>query len=128
MIQRFIYFEYLVGFVPNAKMDTAHHMLVYGCGAPGSQAPVWNCGEMAKTEKDDEVYGSPCSPGSHSQIIYAWARDAPTLNLPEGVGFKVGRNSPIKYLVVQVHYAHIHQFADGKTDNSGVKFLYTLKT
>lgn len=39
------------------------------------------------------------------QVIYAWARDAPKLELPEGVGFKVGGKSPIQYLVLQVHYA-----------------------
>lgn len=35
----------LVGFEPNATMNTAHHMLLYGCGEPGSDNPVWyvNC-------------------------------------------------------------------------------------
>lgn len=59
------------------------------------------------------------------QIIYAWARDAPTLELPEGVGFKVGKTSPIKYIVLQVHYAHIEKFKDGSTDNSGIFIHYT---
>lgn len=58
--------------------------------------------------------------------MYAWARDAPTLILPEGVGFKVGGDSSIKYLVLQVHYAHITQFQDGRTDDSGVFLYYTL--
>lgn len=44
------------------------------------------------------------------QIIYAWARDAPKLELPEDVGFKVGKDSPIKYIVLQVHYASIDKF------------------
>lgn len=44
------------------------------------------------------------------QIIYAWARDAPKLELPEGVGFKVGGDSPIQYLVLQVHYATVQKF------------------
>lgn len=59
------------------------------------------------------------------QIIYAWARDAPELDLPNGVGFKVGGDSPIQYLVLQVHYAHIDQFRDGSTDDSGVFLHYT---
>ena len=46
----------------------------------------------------------------NTQIIYAWARDAPKLELPDGVGFKVGKDSPIKYIVLQVHYAHIDKF------------------
>lgn len=41
-----------------------------------------------------------------AQIIYAWARDAPKLELPDGVGFKVGKTSPIKYIILQVHYMH----------------------
>lgn len=60
-----------------------------------------------------------------SQIIYAWARDAPKLELPDGVGFKVGSSSPIKYIVLQVHYAHIEKFKDGSTDDSGIFLHYT---
>lgn len=57
-------------------------------------------------------------------ILYAWAMDAPGLELPEGtgrhltqdqssvmstfflagVGFKVGGRSELQYLVLQVHY------------------------
>uniref|UniRef100_A0A182NHY4 peptidylglycine monooxygenase n=1 Tax=Anopheles dirus TaxID=7168 RepID=A0A182NHY4_9DIPT len=84
---------YIVGFEPNATMATAHHMLLYGCGQPGSESAV-----------------CPCGSGAPSQIIYAWARDAPKLELPEGVGFKVGKDSPIQYIVLQVHYAHIDKF------------------
>lgn len=49
-------------------MNVAHHMLMYGCGEPGSNQPVWNCGEMAKKENDDEETASPCKPGSPSQV------------------------------------------------------------
>ncbi|KPU76111.1 uncharacterized protein Dana_GF12045, isoform B [Drosophila ananassae] len=104
-------------------MNTAHHMLLYGCGEPGTMKTTWNCGEMAQSSGEDMV--SPCGPHSHSQIIYAWARDAKKLNLPEGVGFKVGKDSPTKYLVLQVHYAHIDKFKDGSTDDSGVFLDYT---
>lgn len=79
---------------------------------------------MSSGEDSTEESGSPCLGGTHSQIIYAWARDAPRLELPEGVGFKVGKDSPIKYLVLQVHY--MHSFEEGKTDNSGVSIEYTL--
>lgn len=116
-----------MAFEPNATMNVAHHMLLYGCGTPGSNNPVWNCGEMAASDEDGVETGSPCGFSSHSQIVYAWARDAPILNLPDGVGFKVGKNSPIKYLVLQVHYAHVDMFADGSTDSSGVAMHYTLE-
>lgn len=114
-----------VAFQPNASMNTAHHMLLYGCGEPGGGSkPLWNCGEMSKSDSDEDS-GSPCEGGSHSQIIYAWARDAPRLNLPDGVGFKVGKNSPIKYLVLQVHY--MHSFEEGRTDDSGIFIHYTTE-
>ncbi|XP_049291352.1 peptidylglycine alpha-hydroxylating monooxygenase [Anopheles funestus] len=116
---------YIVGFEPNATMATAHHMLLYGCGEPGSESAVWNCGEMAGGSEES---GSPCGSGAPSQIIYAWARDAPKLELPEGVGFKVGKDSPIQYIVLQVHYAHIDKFKDGTTyDDSGIFIHYTTK-
>ncbi|XP_044740920.1 peptidylglycine alpha-hydroxylating monooxygenase [Chrysoperla carnea] len=115
---------YIVGFEPNSTMETAHHMLLYGCENPGSEKPVWNCGEMAKNSEMEETY-TPCK--KSTQIMYAWARDAPMLKLPEGVGFKVGAKSKIKYLVLQVHYANINQFQDGNSDNSGIFLHYTKR-
>lgn len=44
-------------------------------------------------------------------MIYAWARDAPMLTLPPDVGFQIGKNTAIKYLVLQVHYATVDKFA-----------------
>ncbi|XP_043269938.1 peptidylglycine alpha-hydroxylating monooxygenase isoform X2 [Venturia canescens] len=116
---------YIVGFQPNATSDTAHHMLLYGCKEPGSAKSVWNCGEMTHATGSEDDSASPCADGS--EILYAWARDAPDLNLPDGVGFKVGRATHIKYLVLQVHYAHIDRFKDGSTDDSGVILHYTLQ-
>ncbi|XP_045771025.1 peptidylglycine alpha-hydroxylating monooxygenase [Maniola jurtina] len=115
---------YVVGFKPNASMHTAHHMLVYGCSQPGSNESVWSCGEMQSNEIDDRYNtASPCKSGS--QIVYAWARDAPRLEMPPEVGFLIGHDSPIKYLVLQVHY--MMKFPEGKTDNSGVLLEYTTE-
>lgn len=73
---------------------------------------------MASSAEDSvNIRANPCKEGSHTQIVYAWARDAPRLELPEGVGFKVGKASPIKYLVLQVHYAHIDKFKGKRHDN-----------
>ncbi|KAJ2940619.1 hypothetical protein O0L34_g14725 [Tuta absoluta] len=112
---------YIVGFEPNASMHTAHHMLLYGCTEPGSNDLVWGCGEMQGTEDEKYKIASPCKSGS--QVVYAWARDAPSLHLPKDVGFLIGKDSPIKYLVLQVHY--MSKFPKGKTDNSGVYLKYT---
>lgn len=58
---------FITGFQPNASMNTAHHMLLYGCGQPGSDKEIWNCGEMAKSDAPDglEQHG-PC--GATSQV------------------------------------------------------------
>jgi len=112
---------YVTGFKPNATAHTAHHMLVYGCEEPGSDAPMWNCGEMAEAEEGLELH-PPCKAGN--QIIYAWAMDAPELKLPPDTGFRMGKNTNIKYLVLQVHYAHIDMIPE-EGDDSGVVLHYT---
>jgi peptidylglycine monooxygenase len=68
-------------------MHTAHHMLIYGCTDPGSDSEsVWNCGEMMSSASDGAAAASPCKTGS--QIIYAWAKNAPRLELPDEVAFR----------------------------------------
>lgn len=115
---------YIVGFEPNATMETAHHILIYGCTTPGSNKSYWDCGEMSAHKEDKDIpRASPCSSGSH--VLYAWARDAPKFEVPDGVGFQVGEGTPIDYLVLQVHYAHTDKFKGGKTDNSGIFLMYT---
>ncbi|KAF4526790.1 hypothetical protein B566_EDAN015586 [Ephemera danica] len=112
-----------LGFEPNTTMNTAHHMLLFGCKTPGSQAPVWNCGEMSKAPTPDLKSASPC--GSGTQIIYAWALDAPRLSLPDDVGFRVGGDSPIQYIVLQVHYHLMDSSKIGQPDTSGIFLHYT---
>jgi len=113
---------YIVGFVPNATMHTAHHMLIYGCEEPGSEDEVWNCGEMAARDPSLKT-AQVCKTGA--QVVYAWAHHAPPLQLPKDVGFHVGGKSKIKYLVLQVHYATVDRYTDGVTDDSGVFLQYT---
>lgn len=58
---------FITGFQPNASMNTAHHMLLYGCGTPGSDKPIWNCGEMANSDVSDDLeQHGPC--GATSQV------------------------------------------------------------
>lgn len=114
---------YIVGFEPNATMNVAHHMLLFGCQVPGTQENFWDCGEMATSSKSNNVLkkADPCLTSSH--VLYAWARNAKSLELPEDVGFQVGKGTEIQYLVLQIHYSK--KFPEGKTDNSGLHLLYT---
>ncbi|VDM40148.1 unnamed protein product [Toxocara canis] len=123
--------HYLLGFKPFASMQKAHHMLLFGCDEPGSDEAIWSvllphnilsktifktiffsaatitnrfcrdCGEMTNAGPSFER-APTCK--NKPNILYAWGRDAPELHLPDGVGFKVGGESDIKYLVLQVHY------------------------
>ncbi|KAL5004013.1 hypothetical protein ScPMuIL_017469 [Solemya velum] len=113
---------FMTGFKPHANKDIAHHMLLYGCTTPGSQAKVWNCGEMAhSTSKYSEA--PVCAGGP--KILYAWAMDAPSLSLPKDVAFKVGGETDIRYLVLQVHYKDVSSFLPPKNgkDSSGITMI-----
>lgn len=115
---------YLTGFEPKANMSTAHHILIYGCKEPGNDTTPWNCGEMAASDSDYEQ-GPVCKSGA--KIVYAWAMDAPQLNLPKGVGFEVGGDTDIKWLVLQVHYKDVSRFVapNHDKDHSGVELITT---
>lgn len=124
--------EFVVGFHPNASATKVHHILIYGCSVPGKymrDTPnyVWECGEMnliAGSSTEDSPYdqGSVCGQGAKTTILFGWALDAPAIELPPEVGFRIGGNSGIDYLVLQVHYGNTAIFKQDKdvTDNSGI--------
>ncbi|XP_069082230.1 peptidyl-glycine alpha-amidating monooxygenase isoform X2 [Pleurodeles waltl] len=104
---------YVVDFKPHANMNTAHHMLLFGCNMPSSSEDYWNCDLGTCTDK--------------SNVLYAWAKNAPPTKLPEGVGFKVGGASGNKYFVLQVHYGDVSSFKDNHKDCTGVTIQLTME-
>uniref|UniRef100_A0A671NWS2 Peptidyl-glycine alpha-amidating monooxygenase B-like n=1 Tax=Sinocyclocheilus anshuiensis TaxID=1608454 RepID=A0A671NWS2_9TELE len=62
----------ILDFVPHATMDTAHHMILYGCKTPYATQGYWDCGKELGTCRDQ------------AKIMYAWARNAPPTKLPKG--------------------------------------------
>ncbi|XP_063309734.1 peptidyl-glycine alpha-amidating monooxygenase isoform X2 [Pelobates fuscus] len=102
---------FVVDFRPHANMDTAHHMLLFGCNVPSSTDDYWDCGAGVCADK--------------SSIMYAWARNAPPTKLPKGVGFRVGGETGSKYFVLQVHYGDVHAFTDKHKDCTGVTVQLT---
>ncbi|XP_077988747.1 peptidyl-glycine alpha-amidating monooxygenase-like [Glandiceps talaboti] len=102
---------YIVKYEPMASMNHVHHLILYGCEEPYSYKESWPC-EM-----------HTCLNGG--KIIYAWARNAPELELPKDVGFQVGGEGHSKYLVLQLHYNVVDDFVAGATDNSGVGIFMT---
>ncbi|XP_069736520.1 peptidyl-glycine alpha-amidating monooxygenase isoform X5 [Phaenicophaeus curvirostris] len=102
---------YVVDFKPHASMDTVHHMLLFGCNEPSSTKSYWDCDEGTCKDK--------------SNILYAWARNAPPTRLPKGVGFRVGGETGGRFFVLQVHYGDISAFRDKHSDCSGVTLHLT---
>ncbi|XP_029859800.1 peptidyl-glycine alpha-amidating monooxygenase isoform X9 [Aquila chrysaetos chrysaetos] len=102
---------YVVDFKPHASMDTVHHMLLFGCNEPSSTENYWDCDEGTCKDK--------------SNILYAWARNAPPTRLPKGVGFRVGGEAGGRFFVLQVHYGDISAFRDKHKDCSGVTLHLT---
>lgn len=100
---------FIVHFEPKIDNAKAYHMLLFGCANISNEEHVhpgfWNCDR-----------NEPCR---NLTILYGWAQNTPTTTLPPDVGFRIGQMSPIKYLVLQVHYAS--SLADGESDSSGLK-------
>lgn len=102
--------RYIVGYNPDANMKVAHHMLLFACSEPFKEEESWDCREMA-----------PVCGGGPQTIMYAWAKNAPALKMPDDVGFHVGGDTGYNYLVLQVHYMDVSSFKDGKTkDYTGI--------
>ncbi|XP_037268123.1 peptidyl-glycine alpha-amidating monooxygenase B isoform X1 [Rhipicephalus microplus] len=106
---------YIVNFKPKPNHSTASHMLLIGCGNvfrkdhlhPGS----WNCDRNAVCD--------------NLTVLYGWARNAASTQLPEGVGFQVGQQTSVRYLVLQVHYDS--PMPDGESDTTGLELLIDLQ-
>ncbi|XP_072439717.1 peptidyl-glycine alpha-amidating monooxygenase B isoform X2 [Chiloscyllium punctatum] len=107
--------SYIVDFKPHASMETVHHMLLFGCSKPATNEDYWDCGSSYATC----LY--------EAKIMYAWARNAPPTQLPTDVGFRVGGNTGINYIVLQVHYGDITAFRDNHKDCSGVTLQMTFR-
>ncbi|XP_064620125.1 peptidyl-glycine alpha-amidating monooxygenase-like isoform X3 [Lineus longissimus] len=101
--------QYIIQYKPSADDKTVHHMLLFGCSKPESMEKKWNC-RGACTGK--------------SVIMYAWPKHAPNLILPDGVGFAVGGDTNVDYLVLQIHYAFKFK-AEQKADISGMDITLT---
>ena len=123
---------YITGFIPVATMNTAHHVLMYSCEEPGLSPmfgpiqPIWRCGHGVNqpAEGDIPIYPKAGICRSNQRIIYAWAKDADELSLPEDTGFEVGKETPAKWIVLQVHYKKTMN----TPDHSGVQLRMTKES
>ncbi|XP_068214984.1 peptidyl-glycine alpha-amidating monooxygenase B-like isoform X3 [Palaemon carinicauda] len=106
--------EWVVKFDPMASASRAHHMLLFGCSdvpEENLKRGAWDCG-----------HHGVCTGG---KIMYAWAKNAPATHLPKNVGFRIGGNSGIRYLTLQIHYAQ--PLPDRVKDHSGLQMEVTTQ-
>ena len=82
-----------------ATAARVHHMLLLGCAEvpdPPDEAGVsvnYRCG-MGEA--------APCRGGQHQGFLFGWGKGSAGLELPAGVGFRIGSETSMQYLVVQV--------------------------
>lgn len=108
---------YLVGFEPLAQPNAVHHILLFGCFKPGSSSQFWECDNTA----------IPCKGNlNQSVIIYSTVPNAKLYQLPKNVGFKIGKDTEVQFLVLQIHYCK--KFKKSESDTAGLNILYTKKT
>ncbi|XP_014666391.1 PREDICTED: peptidyl-glycine alpha-amidating monooxygenase B-like [Priapulus caudatus] len=88
---------YITKLAAHAKMQDAHHMIVFGCMSPGSNKKVWDC-----------EYLEVCAKIRVKNTLCMGEECTPTV-LPSDVGFKIGSTSEVNYLVLQVHYATVRE-------------------
>ncbi|PFX34858.1 Peptidyl-glycine alpha-amidating monooxygenase [Stylophora pistillata] len=112
-----------VAIKPLVDMHTVHHLMIVGCSEPANYAfandgKYWTCGESGLKK---------CSHGSTDEILYAWGRNAPELDLPPDTAIEVGGKSDHSYLVLEVHYASVDKFLADPTlkDYAGAELHMT---
>ncbi|OQV14470.1 Peptidyl-glycine alpha-amidating monooxygenase [Hypsibius exemplaris] len=108
--------RYITKYVPHASQKSVHHILIYGCSnriTKESSSGAWKC-------LNDHPIQAAC--GGASKFLYAWAKDAPALELPADVGFHIGTQTAVKGIFIQVHYSTLVQ-----NDNSGISLILSSK-
>lgn len=89
---------------PIADKNVAHHMTLFGCE------------ELPEFEFSYDTNTWDCSSGlsgiGYSRRLFTWALNAKGVKYPPGVGVRVGRDSRLNYLIVQVHYNKLVNQAD----------------
>lgn len=109
--------EYITSIQTISDRKFAHHMTLTACkdkpnvGEYQEDSNTWNCDEGGF-----EVCGLDKETGEeYSRRVYTWSLDAKGIDFPDGVGYRVGGDTNLYYLVVQVHYAN--ELAEGEKDS-----------
>ena len=96
---------------------TVHHAALFGCREPGYLATaedgldsLWHCPlapglQHATPKPGDLPRRPPCESLTSGTYFYAWVQRArQRFELPPGIGYRVGGDSGINYIVLQGHF------------------------
>lgn len=111
---------YITGFKPQV-MKLTHHIRLSGCPEPSGFGKPWECPRRVKASSGDFDVGPVCK--VLGNVLFAGGPDAPEIKLPDGVGIKVGGDTGINSLVLEVHYLNI----DHSKDSSGIVLATAAK-
>lgn len=121
------------GFEPRVSEARVHHMIVAASATRPPRTPfnVWNCGNEKHQDPNYPNHSVfPDSADGVDTTIYLWAYGGRRTMLPPDTAFKVGGDSQIRHLVLQVHYINVENVEygaekDKEGDSSGVYLYYT---
>ncbi|KAI6244018.1 hypothetical protein M3Y99_00070700 [Aphelenchoides fujianensis] len=87
-----------------------HHMELFHCRSDPGQSYGGSCDSPMKPSK-----AKGCS-----QVLAAWAMNAPPVVYPEEAGMPLGGEDFVPYLMIEIHYNNVHNEA-GVRDHSGFR-------
>ena len=125
-------YQAIKAFIPEARQEVAHHMIVNSCGAQpeplntkkvktkeGKEIEVWNC-------KRNELCPSSSNQHDLGKILYAWAKGAGRFDADADAGVLVGSRTGIDapYIVLQAHFLNAVS-EETKEEEAAVEMVMT---
>jgi len=99
-----------------AKSSTVHHISLFGCDNTFNNTDrAWDCNDLS-------LCGRKSRKGEKIRKLFGWSLDATSFKMPDGIGFKAGPNSDMRYLVMNVHYSK-----NTTNDHSGIEYMFQKK-
>lgn len=100
--------EYIVSIKPEAG-QSVRKIVLFGCRNV-SESEVWNCPVDHSYSHEEYVKAHNCD---GETLLYVWTTDSQKFTLPTGAGIRIGGDSGINFLFLEVHYA-------GSPEDSGI--------
>jgi len=107
---------YITALQPHTDRTNAHHMVLIGCKSKARTPSMDDYGNSWRCDQDGDNQCGQEDPEETQKVFFTWAFNAKGFVFPEGIGYRIGHDTGINWLVLQVHYAK--RIDEG--DNSGL--------